>query len=97
MFVQIIDYHTSKFEEMERLGKEWEAAAQSDSTARRRYSDSDHNNPDHYINIVFFDSHESAMQNSNHPTTQEFAAKMMALADGAPTFHDLDIVDDVTY
>jgi quinol monooxygenase YgiN len=97
MFVQIIDYHTSKFEEMEQLGKEWEAAAQSDTTARRRVLGRDHDNPNHYVNIVFFDSYESAMQNSNRPTTQEFAAKMMALADGAPSFHDLDIVEDVTY
>ena len=97
MFVQIIDYHTSRFEEMEQLGKEWEAAAQSDSTARRRVLGRDRTDRNHYLNIVFFDSHESAMQNSNHPTTQEFAAKMMALAEGAPTFLDLDIVEDVTY
>ena len=37
------------------------------------------------------------MENSNHPTTSEFAGKMMALADGEPTFYDLDVVDDVTY
>ena len=97
MFVQIIDYHTSRFEEMEQLGKEWEAAAKSDSKARRRVLGRDRNDRNHYLNIVFFDSHESAMQNSNHPTTQEFAAKMMALADGAPAFLDLDIVEDVTY
>jgi hypothetical protein len=35
---------------------------------------------------------EFAMENSDHPVTQEFATKMMALADGAPTFHDLDVV-----
>jgi hypothetical protein len=34
------------------------------------------------------------MENSNHPTTQEFSKKMMALGDGAPTFYNLDVVDD---
>jgi len=97
MFVQIIDYHTTKFDEMEQVGKEWEAAAQGDSTARRRVLARDHNDPNHYLNIVFFDSYESAMQNSEHPTTQQFAARMMALADGEPTFHNLDVLDDVTY
>jgi hypothetical protein len=43
---------------------------------------------------VFFDSYDEAMENSNHPVTQEFSQKMMALSDGAPVFYDLDVVED---
>jgi hypothetical protein len=96
-FVQIIDLRTSRFDEMDRLGKEWEAASQGWTTARRSVLGRDRNEPDRYLNIVFFDSHEEAVENSNHPTTQEFASRMMALADGEPTFIDLDVVDDTTY
>ena len=96
-FVQIIEYRTSKMAEMEQLGKEWEAASQGTTKARRRVLGRDRNDPDRYLNIVFFDSFDEAMENSADPTTHEFAAKMMALADGEPTFHDLDVVDDVTY
>ena len=96
-FVQIIDYRTSKADEMEKLGQEWEQRAGSEGTARRRVLVSDRDNPGRYLNIVFFDSYEEAMKNSDHPVTQEFAAKMAALVDGAPTFVNLDVVEDVQY
>jgi hypothetical protein len=37
------------------------------------------------------------MKNSDHPVTQEFAGRMMALADGEPRFHNLDVIDAVDY
>ena len=43
---------------------------------------------------MLFDSYEQAMENSNHPVTQDFSKKMMALAEGAPTFYNLDVVED---
>jgi hypothetical protein len=93
-FVQIIDFQTSKFDEMKRVGDEWEAAAGNESKARRRVMCQDRDNPGRYVNIVFFDSYEEAMQNSNLPVTQEFSQKMMALADGAPSFYNLDVVEE---
>jgi hypothetical protein len=93
-FVQIIEYKSSKIEDVRKVGNEWEAAVGSDSKARRRVVCEDRDNPGRYFNIVFFDSHEEAMENSNHPVTQEFSAKMMALADGAPTFYNLDVIEE---
>jgi quinol monooxygenase YgiN len=95
-FVQIIDMRTSRFDELQALGAEWEAAAGGESRAQRRVLCQDRNDPGRYLNIVFFDSYEDAMANSAHPTTQEFSSKMAALVDGAPTFIDLDVVEDVT-
>ena len=65
-------------------------------TARRgrRILCQDRDNAGQYYNIVFFDSYESAMENSNLPVTQEFSQKMMALADGPPTFVNLDVLDE---
>ena len=93
-FVQIIEFKTSKADEMRSLGDEWEAAAGADSKARRRVTCEDRDNPGRYLNIVFFDSYEDAMANSNLPVTQEFSQKMMALGDGPPTFYNLDVVED---
>jgi hypothetical protein len=56
----------------------------------------DRDNAGRYLQIVFFDSYESAMENSDLPVTQEFAQKMMALSDGPPTFHNLDVVEERT-
>ena len=93
-FVQIIEFRTSNIDEMEKVGDEWEAAAGSDRTARRRLLCRDRDSADRYFNIVFFDSYDDAMRNSDLPVTKEFSQKMMALADGGPTFYNLDVVDD---
>ena len=96
-FVQIIDHRTSKFDEMEQIGKEWEAASQSETTARRRIVLRDRDDPERYLTLVFFDSYDEAMKNSDNPVTQEFSGRMAAVVEGAPTFINLDIIDDVTY
>jgi prepilin-type processing-associated H-X9-DG protein len=95
-FVQIIEFKTSKLDEMQKVGSEWEAAAGGDSKARRRVLCQDRDHPGRYVNIVFFDSHEEAMQNSELAVTQEYSQKVMALADGPPTFLNLDVLEDVS-
>ena len=93
-FIQIIQFETSKFDEMQKIGDEWEAAMGDDRKAVRRVMCKDRDKPNGYLNIVFFDSYEEAMQNSKHPVTQEFSGKMMALGDGPPTFLNLDVLDE---
>ncbi|HMQ25894.1 MAG TPA: hypothetical protein PKA98_07895 [Acidimicrobiales bacterium] len=95
-FVQIIEFQTSKIDEMRKVGEDWEAAAGGESTARRRVMCADRDHPGRYFNIVFFDSFESAMENSEHPVTQEYSQRLMALADGPPSFLNLDVIEDVT-
>ena len=46
--------------------------------------------------VVFFDSYESAMENSNLPETAAFAEQQRPLLEGPPTFYDLDVVEDRT-
>lgn len=94
-FVQIIEFQTSRFDEMKKLGDEWEAAAGDESKARRRILCKDRDSSDRYLNIVFFDSYEEAMANSENPVTQEFASKMATVADSQPNFYNLDVVEDV--
>ena len=93
-FVQIIDFTTSKFGEMQAMDKEWEAATEGKRRTRRRVVTRDHDNPDHYLYLVFFDSYEEAMANSDLPETSHFAERMMALADGPATFANLDVLQD---
>ena len=93
-FVQVIEFRSSKIDEMRRVGEAWEAAAGADRKARRVVLCEDRDNRGRYFNIVFFDSYESAMENSQLPATQEFSQKMMALGDGPPTFYNLNVLDD---
>lgn len=96
-FIQIMDFHTSRYDEGDALLREYEAAAEGRRTVRRSIVGQDRNDPTHYQVIVFFDSYESAMENSNLPETQELAAKMGALQDGPAAFSDLDVIEDRTF
>ncbi len=97
-FIQIIEFRTEKIDEMRKLDGEWQARAKSaGATAQRGILCSDRDDPGRYYQIVFFDSFEDAEKNSSLPVTQEFAAKMMALGNGEPTFHNLDVVEALEY
>jgi quinol monooxygenase YgiN len=93
-FVQIIEFTTSRYDEGQALEREWEAATEGKRTVQRSVMGRDRNDPTRHVLIVFFDSYEAAMENSNLPETQEFTAKWGALADGPPRFIDLDVLED---
>jgi hypothetical protein len=93
-FVQIIEFRTSQSEEMQKVADEWEKATEGKRLARRRVLCEDRDQPGRYLNIVFFNSYEDAMQNSSLPETDEFSTKMMGFAEGPPTFYNLDVVED---
>jgi quinol monooxygenase YgiN len=93
-FVQIIDLHTDKADELFALQEQWEKATDGKRTAQRAIVTRDRNDPKRHVIIVFFDSYESAMENSKLPETQEFAEKQGALLSSPPTFQDLDVIDE---
>jgi quinol monooxygenase YgiN len=95
-FIQIIESRTKNFDELQKLGDEFFQATEGRRTVRRSLLTRDRNDPDRYLIIVFFDSYESAMENSNLPETAAFAEKQMPLLDGPPTFFDLDVIEDRT-
>ncbi len=95
-FIQIIECHTDRYDELAALEEEWLAATEGRRTLRRTLVGRDRNDPRRHLVIAFFDSYESAMQNSSLPETGEFAGKQQALMDGPVRFHDLDVVEDRT-
>ena len=94
-FIQVIEYDSSRYDEVKQLLDEMEARRGSDGPPGpvRGLSTQDRDRPGHYVSIVEFESYEAAMENSNHPVTQEFAAKMAELADGPPKFYNLDVLN----
>lgn len=94
MFIQVIEFKCSKYDELRTLVEGYREAAGGKSTAKRGILGKSRDADGSYVNIVFFDSYEEAMKNSELPETSAFAEKMMALCDGPPTFHNLDVVVD---
>ncbi|MDQ2881650.1 MAG: hypothetical protein M3Y48_10585 [Actinomycetota bacterium] len=91
-FVQIVEFKTSRIDEVQALVDEMRPQMEAAGTAARRVTaTADRDRPGYYLTIVEFDSHESAMENSNRPETSEFSAAMAKLCDGPPTFYNLDV------
>jgi hypothetical protein len=94
-FVQIIEFKTHDIEPMRANADNWEKATEGKRMATRRILTRDHNDPDKYYALVFFDSYEAAMKNSNLPETQAFAKAQANLADSPPQFRNLDVIDEM--
>jgi len=92
-FIQIIDFRTNDFEAIMKSHEDWLAATEGKRTIRRDILARDRNDPSHYVALAFFDSYESAMENSALPGTQASAAQFAAVSEGL-SFIDLDIVLD---
>ena len=90
-FVQIIEFTTSKPEEIEALSSEWQAQTQGRRTAQRGTFTQDRDRPNTYVQIVEFPSYEDAMANSELPETAAFAERVSALCDGPMAFRNLDV------
>jgi hypothetical protein len=93
-FIQIIEYKTSKIDEVQALADKWLAATEGRRTASDGTVTEDRDARGTYLEIIEFPSYEAAMKNSELPETQEIAAQLTALCDGPPTFRNLDVVRD---
>jgi len=91
-FVQIIEFKTSRIEEIEELGRPSRTEGSTAPTFGRIMATADRDRSGTYLTIVEFESYGSAMENSARPETSEFAAKMAALCDGPPVFRNLDVM-----
>lgn len=93
-FIQLIEYETSKPDDVRRVTKEWEQATEGKRKANRIVVGKHHDEEKRYCEMVFFDSYDEAMENSELPETKEYAEKIKALFDGQPTYFNIDIIED---
>jgi hypothetical protein len=91
-FIQIIEFTTSRPDEVKALGEQYREARGNSPVVRGTFT-ADRDRPNTYLNIVEFPTYEDAMKNSADPATSEFAEKMMVLCDGPARFYNLDITD----
>ena len=96
MFIQVIDFKTDRFDEVRALVDDYRASTSGKRTARRGILSKSRDGENRYVNIVFFDSYEEAMRNSEMPETSAFAEQMMKLCEGPATFSNLDVIIDET-
>ena len=93
-FIQVIEYDSSRIDEIRNLGEKVSAERQGQDGGPQRITvTQDRDKPGHFYTIVEFESYEKAMENSEHPSTQAFAAQMAELVDGPPRFYNLNVLD----
>ena len=93
-FIQIIEYTTSRPEEMKLVSERFRDERRNsgdEPTVVRGTVTADRDRPGVYLSIVEFPSYEEAMENSRRPETTEFARAMAELCDGPPRFLNLDV------
>ncbi|HZQ26132.1 MAG TPA: hypothetical protein VFA94_00415 [Acidimicrobiales bacterium] len=92
-FIQIIEYRTTRPDEIAALMDGWTSDAANVGTAVRSVATRDRDGDGTtYVHMVEFPSYEAAMENSNRPETSAFAEQMMKLCEGPATFRNLDVV-----
>jgi hypothetical protein len=91
-FMQIIEYRTTRFDEVNKAVDAWLAQTEGKRTTGQGFTGHDRGEPGKYIDVIVFPSYEEAMRNNDLPETQALAEKMASLCDGEATFHNLDVV-----
>ncbi len=89
-FIQIIEFTTTRIDDIRALVDELRQDSDSSLVLRGAFT-SDRDRPNTYVNVIEFESYETAMENSNKPETSAFASRMVELCDGPPTFRNLDV------
>ncbi|CAM5551449.1 hypothetical protein SAVIM338S_04469 [Streptomyces avidinii] len=93
-FVQVIDYETTRFDEMNALIDRWAEQASGRRTVTHTLIGRDRDSRTHFVDLVEFPSYEDAMRNSQLPETDRMFQEMTALCEGMPKFMNLDVVRD---
>jgi hypothetical protein len=96
-FIQIIEYQTSRIEEVIAVSNEfrgeWATRRVEGPKPLRGTITTDRDRPGYYLSIIEFDTYEAAMESSNRPETQQFFGRLSQLLDGPPKFYNLEVVD----
>ena len=96
-FIQIIEARTKHADELSAIGDEfYRRRPRGSARCGARSWGVTATTPDRHFILAFFDSYESAMENSNLPETAALAEKQMALLDAPPSFIDLDVIEERT-
>ena len=72
-FLQIMTFRTGDLGAAMQIHDQWRRATEGKRTLRREILARDRDNPGSYVVLAYFDSYESAAQNSQLPETQHAA------------------------
>lgn len=93
-FTQIVDFESTRMDEMRALMDEWDAEGERrDYGPERSLLLKDRDNPDRYYAVVEFRSYEDATRNNEDPRTQQMAQRLEALCTRPTRFVNCDVLE----
>ena len=90
-FIQIIEYKTSRIDEVDKTLDEFITSTQGKRMTSHVYATTDRDQPNTYMDIVEFPSYAAAQKNNDLPETGQISEKLAKLCDGPPKFRNLDV------
>jgi quinol monooxygenase YgiN len=98
VFVQVIEGRlkdASGWTRLKELGETWQREEAHRAPGYQGFDFlMDRSDPTHFIEVVRFESHEKAQENSRRPETNRFFQQILALLDGEPRFIDCDLAQN---
>src|SRR3954469_17881707 len=91
VLLQLIEFHTRDLDRVRALVEKWRQGIGREATARWALISADRDRAGTYIELIAFPDFASAMRNSEHPVTNEFAKRMHEATEGEAGFRNLDV------
>ncbi len=92
-FVQIVEFQTTRLDDILALDQKWRNATTGKRTATAMTIAKDRDKPDTYVMLIEFPSYEAAQQNNDLPETQSIAQEMQQLSSAPAVFRNLDVIE----
>jgi hypothetical protein len=92
-FVQLIEFQTSRIDEVCALERMWREATAGTGTVCAMSISKDRDRHNRYVWMIEFLSHEYAARSDDLDETQFIAEQLLKLVDGPAVFRNLDVLD----
>jgi quinol monooxygenase YgiN len=95
-YIQLVEFDTNHpVDEVKRALDAWLEASSGKRTLHLAVVAADHDRPNHYWELLEYASEQDAVGATELPETKAAFERWSRLLDGEPTFHNLDVVEQV--
>ena len=95
-YIQLVEFDTRHpVDEVRQAMNSWLKASRGKRTLQMAIVAEDHDRPNHYWELLEFDSEQEAARTAELPETKAAFERWSRLLDTEPTFHNLDVVEQV--
>lgn len=95
-YIQLVEFNTNyPVEEVKQALDAWLETSRGKRTLHMAVVAADHDHPNHYWELLEYASEQDAVKTTELPETKAAFERWSSLLDGEPTFHNLDVVEQV--